>query len=223
MEGEMMKTIADLIGTHKGQKALVVCAGSTVKTYAENIIKFMEKEQPFVIGINNITHLFVPDYHLWVNTKRFRNFGKNSLTSSKLLLGKGIHIKTIREVIGNMDYYLINFTDMKPGIPLGYGKGKILGFFRTGGNLAIMIAHLMGASEVNIVGMDGHTIHPYDLVKSGAKPHHCYDENYVPFDKDLCIKKDEITTGVLKDLSNYGIKLRILTPTVYREFYGGFK
>jgi hypothetical protein len=183
----------------------------------------MTKEHPFTIGINNITHLFAPDYHLWVNTKRFRNFGKNSLKASKLLLGKGIHIKTIREVIGNRDYYLINFTDMKPGVPLGYGKGKILGFFRTGGNLAVMIAHLMGASEVNIVGMDGHTFHKYDEVKSGIKPHHCYDENYQPFDKELCVKKDQITTGVLRDLTNYGIKLRILTPTVYQEFYEGFK
>lgn len=218
-----MKTVKDLVGTRKGEKALVICAGSSTKTHAEDIIEFMTKEQPFTIGINNITHLFAPDYHLWVNTKRFRNFGKNSLKASTLLLGKGIHLKTIREVIGKRDYHLINFTDMKPGVPLGYGKGKILGFFRTGGNLAVMIAHLMGASEVNIVGMDGHTIHSYEDIKSGKQPHHCYDENYVPFDQELCVKKDRITANVLRDLSNYGIKLRILTPTVYKEFYEGFK
>jgi hypothetical protein len=214
-----MKTIEDLIGTREGEKALVICAGSMVKEHYQQIFDFVCDNKPFIIGINNITHLFSPDYHLWVNTKRFRNFGKNSLKSSKLLLGKGIHIKTIREVIGKRDYYLINFTDMKPGIPLGYKKGKIMGFFRTGGNLAVMIAHLMGASEVNIVGMDGHTLYPYEDVKSGKRPHHCYDENYKPFDKDLCIKKDKITTGVLQDLTNYGIKLKILTPTVYKEFY----
>jgi hypothetical protein len=218
-----MKTVKDLIGTRKGEKALVICAGATTKEYQKEIVDFMCKEEVFTIGINNITHLFSPDYHLWVNTKRFRNFGRFSLKRSELLLGKGIHIKTIREVIGNIDYHLINFTDMKPGVPLGYRKGKILGFFRTGGNLAVMIAHLMGASEVNIVGMDGHTVYSYEEMKSGAKPHHCYDENYVPFDEELRIKKDKITTGVLRDLTNYGIKLRILTPTVYKEFYEGFK
>lgn len=218
-----MKTIDNLIGTRKDEKALIICAGASTREYQDEIMQFMSDENPFVIGINNITHLFDPEYHLWVNTKRFRNFGKNTWPESTLLLGKGIHIKTIREVIGNRDYYLINFTDMKPGVPLGYKNGKILGFFRTGGNLAVMIAHLMGASEVNIVGMDGHTFHPYDEVKSGKKPHHCYDENYVPFDKELCVKKDKITNGVLRELTNYGIKLRILTPTVYKEFYGGFK
>jgi len=217
-----MKTIDDLIGAHEGEKALVICAGSSVKTHRKEILEFIKRETPFIIGINNITHLFVPDYHLWVNTKRFRNFGRFSRKKSQLLLGKGLHIKTIREVIGNIEYHLINFTDMKPGVSLGYRKGKILGFFRTGGNLAVMIAHLMGASEVNIVGMDGHTLNPYNEVKSGKKPHHCYEENYVPFDKDLCIKKDQITTGVLKDLRDYGIKLRILTPTVYKDFYEGF-
>ena len=218
-----MKTTENLIGTHKGQKALVICAGASTRKYQDEIMQFMSDENPFVIGINNITHLFAPEYHLWVNTKRFRNFGKKTWKESKLLLGKGIHIKTIREAIGNRDYTLINFTDMKPGVPLGYRKGKILGFFRTGGNLAVMIAHLMGASDVSIVGMDGHTFYPYDEVKAGEKPHHCYDEDYSPFDEELCIKKDEITIGVLRDLSNYGIKLRILTPTVYKEFYKGFK
>lgn len=218
-----MKTIDDLIGVQKGKKALVICAGASVKENKDEIQNFIEKELPFTIGINNITHLFVPDYHLWVNTKRFRNFGNNIKKQSTLLLGKGLHIKTIREVIGNRDYVLINFTDMKPGIPLGYKKGKILGFFRTGGNLAVMIAHLMGASEINIVGMDGHTIHPYNEIKSGKKAHHCYDENYIPFDKELCDKKDQITTGVLKEFREYGINFRILTPTIYEEFYEGFK
>jgi hypothetical protein len=80
----------------------------------------------------------------------------------------------------------------------------------------------MGASEINVVGMDGHTIHPYNQIKSGEKSHHCYDENYVPFDKELCVKKDEITTGVLRDFKNYGINFKIRTPTVYEEFYSAF-
>jgi len=218
-----MKTIKDLINIKKGKKALIVCAGSSVRDEKKNIKKFLTREDPFVIGINNITEYFTPQYHLWTNTKRFRTFGHNTTKMSHLLLGAGIHLKTVREVIGSRDYTIINFTDMKPGVPLGYKNGKIFGFFRTAGNLAIMIAHLMGASEVNIVGMDGHTIHKYEDVKSGRKAHHCYDEDYKPYEKDVCIKKDYIVTGVLDSLRKYGIDLKILTPTVYKNFYGGFK
>lgn len=217
-----MKTIDDLINKQRNRKALIVCAGSSVKTYKEEIEKFIAENDPFIIGINNTSHLFIPDYHLWTNTKRFRTFGNNIMKQSEVLLGKGIPIKLIKEILGNNEYYLINFTDMKPGIKLGYSKGKILGFFRTAGNLAVMIAHLMGASYVNIVGMDGHTFYPYSDIVSGKKPHHCYDEEYIPFDKELCILKDSITNGVLNDLTKYGIKLGILTPTVYKNFYEGF-
>lgn len=218
-----MKTIKDLINTQKGRKALIICAGSSVRDETKYIKGFMSREDPFVIGINNITDFFIPEYHLWTNTKRFRNFGYKINKMSHLLLGAGIHLKTVREVIGQRDYTVINFTDMKPGVALGYKKGKILGFFRTAGNLAIMIAHLMGASEVNIVGMDGHTYYDYEDVKAGRETHHCYDEDYKPFEKDVCIKKDYIVTGVLDSLRKYGIDLKILTPTVYENFYGGFK
>lgn len=218
-----MKTIENLINTHRGRKALIICAGSSVKEYENKINSFILEEKPVTIGINNMTGFFMPDYHLWTNTKRFRNFGKSIYPESELLLGAGIHLKTVREVIDSIEYTVINFTDMKEGVPIGYKKGKILGFYRTAGNLAIMIAHLMGASEVNIVGMDGHTFHNYEDVKSGKKSHHCYEEDYKPFTKEICIKKDQVVTGVLGTLENYGINLKILTPTVYKKFYRRFK
>lgn len=216
-----MKTIENLLNQRKGEEALIICAGSTIRDYKERIDNFIERINPFTIGINNINEYFTPQYHLWTNTKRFRNFGRNMTQVETILLGSGIHLKTIKEVIGNRNYYLINFTDMKEGIPLGYKNGKIYGFFRTAGNLAIMIAHLMGARAVNIVGMDGHTFHPYRDVVSGKAAHHCYDEKYEPYSKEICVKKDEITSGVLSDLKAYGINLRILTPTVYKPFYAG--
>jgi len=217
-----MKTIKDLINMHRGRRALIICVGSSVKEYRNKIDTFILEEKPFIIGINNMTGFFMPDYHLWTNTKRFRTFGKNIYPESELLLGAGIHLKTIREVLGPVDYTLINFTDMKEGVSIGYKKGKILGFYRTAGNLAIMVAHLMGATDVSIVGMDGHTFYDYEDIKSGEKKHHCYEEGYKPFTKEICIKKDQVVTGVLETLENYGINLKILTPTVYKKFYRGF-
>lgn len=214
-----MRTIKDLINTRSGESALIIAAGSSVRKYRYEINTFISETKPFAIGINNITGFFIPDYHLWTNTKRFRTFGKNFCPESELLLGAGIHLKTMREVLGSVNYTLIDFADMKEGVPIRYKNGKIYGFYRTAGNLAIMIAHLMGADEVNIVGMDGHTFHNYEDVKSGKKKHHCYDEDYKPYSKDICIKKDKVVNGVLSSLRDYGIKLKILTPTVYEDFY----
>ena len=214
-----MKTVKDLINIRSGENALIIAAGSTVKKYQDEIRDYIMKTSSFTIGVNNITDFFLPNYHLWTNTKRFRMFGKNIHKRSDVLLGAGIHLKTVREVIGNRDYTVINFTDMKEGVPIGYKNGKILGFYRTAGNLSIMIAHLMGAKQIDIVGMDGHTFHNYKDIKSGKKSHHCYTENYKPFSKEICIKKDKITNGVLLSLREYGIDFKIITPTVYKEFY----
>ena len=76
----------------------------------------------------------------------------------------------------------------------------------------------MGIKKIYIAGMDGHTIHNYDDVKSGKKKHHCYEEDYIPFEKDVCIKKDQIITNVLTNLRKAGVDLKIITPTVYKEF-----
>ncbi len=218
-----MKTIENLIDRHKGRRVLIIGAGSSIKEYENKINTFIHEENPITIGINNITGMFISDYHLWTNTERFRNFGKNILPESELLLGAGIHLKTVREVIGPVNYTLINFTDMKEGVSVGYKKGKIFGFFRTAGCLSIMIAHLMGAKDVSIVGMDGYSFYKKDELLSGKKSHHCYGVGFTDTAIwETCIKKDNLIKSALEGLKNYGIDLKILASTIYKDFYGGF-
>ena len=216
-----MNTIENLINKHKGRQALIITSGSSIKTYETGVKNFILEENPVVIGVNNITKFFIPDYHLWTNTQRFRTFGKDISDKSTLLLGAGIHLKIMREVIGNMDYYLINFTDMKEGVPVGYKNGKILGFFRTAGCLSIMIAHLIGCKKISIVGMDGYSYYKKDELLYGEKSHHCYGTGFTDTSSwETCIEKDKLINKALYGLQNYGIKFKILTPTVYKEFYG---
>jgi len=214
-----VRTTENLIGKHKGKEIIIICAGSTVKKYNHTIKEFIKKHNPIIIGINNVTDYFIPHYHLYTNTKRFRNFGKKINSKSQILLSYGMNRALVKETIGSREYTLINFTDMKEGIPIGYKKGKIYGFYRTAGNLSIMISYLMGSNNINIVGMDGHTLYNYEDIKSGKQDHHCYSEKYEPYLIDVCKKKDAITNGVLKSLTEYGIQFRILTPTVYTHFY----
>jgi len=215
-----MKTIKDLEGIHKKRIGLIICAGSSIKNYKQEINKFIEKEKPITIGINNITHQHISKYHLYTNTQRFRTFGKNISNNSELLLGSGISIKLIKEIIGNKDYTLINYTD-KPEIQLDYRKGKIFGFYRTAGCLAIMILKIMGVNEVNIVGMDGYSLYDEKDLLNKEKSHHCYGEGFTDTASwETCIKKDKLINDiVLKNLRNYGLNFKILTPTKYEEFH----
>jgi hypothetical protein len=216
-----MRTIKDLIDTKKGKRSLIICAGPSIIEFKDKIQALYDNENTFTIGINNMTHLFIPDYHLWTNTQRFRTYGKNIKDSSTVLLGSGINLKTIKSVIGDREYILINYTGMlKKRLPIDYKNGKIFGYYRTAGCLAIMISYLMGASEIDIVGMDGYTKNKYSELEDENKSQHCYGKGFTDTaDWETAKIKDEDIYYTLRSLKKYGINFRILTPTVYKEFY----
>jgi len=217
-----MKTIKDLIGKEKSKSVLILCTGSTVKEKKKDIDAFIEKEKPILIGVNNLSGFWIPDYHIWTNNGRFRTFGKNINSKSTLLLGSNISLKVINNTIGARDYVVLERVD-REGVPVDYRNGIIYGYHRTVGCVAITVSHLLGAKEINVVGMDGHTLNSYDDVKDGRKAHHFYNEKYTPYSPEIRIKKDEITSGVLQSLKDYGIDFNIITPTVFKKFYNGDK
>lgn len=214
-----MKTLNDLIDVKKGKNALIIGAGSSVKDYQFQINDHIKYTNSFTIGINNITKYFIPEYHLWTNTQRFRTYGKNINKLSNILLGSNIPLKIINGIIKDNDYTLINYTD-KEEIPIGYKDGKIYGFYRTAGCLAIMIANLMGASNIYVVGMDGYSRFKYDELTTAKQSQHCYGKGFTDTATwETCIKKDNLINDVLKNLKKYGIDFKIITPTKYGEFY----
>lgn len=215
-----MKTIQNLINKEKGKDALIIGAGTSIKDNQDLINKFIRKTKPFTMGINNMTNFWIPDYHLWTNTQRFRTYGNNINNESKLLLGSNISLKVIKDVIGDSSYTLVNYTDKVKGVPIKYKGGKIYGYYRTAGCLAIMILHLMGVKDINIVGMDGYTLHKHKDIKSGKKSQHWYGNGLTDTATwKTCVMKDELIEEVLHSLKDYGIKFQILTPTIYKDFY----
>jgi len=214
-----MNTIKNLIGIGKGRTMLIIGAGATLKQNEKDITKFIEKTNPLTIGINNMTGFYVPDFHVWTNTQRFRTYGHTIDSKSSVLLGTNISLKLIKQVIGVRDYTLINYTD-KEGIPMGYKNGKLYGHYRTAGCLSIMIAHIMGVDVINVVGFDGYTLYPQTDVASGNASQHCYGTGHTDTaDWATCIKKDVIIDNVLQNLKDYGINFSIITPTKYEKFF----
>jgi len=210
-----MKTLKDLEDKEKGRNALIIGAGSSIKTEKSLIDKFIKDTDPILMGINNMTDYWVPNYHLWTNTQRFRTFKTNISVKSNLLLGSKIPLK----IAANMNYTLINYSD-REGTHMSYKNGKISGFFRTAGCLAVMILHLMSVKEINICGMDGYSLHRHEELLKGEKSQHCYGEGLTDTATwETCIKKDKLIDKALRGLKEYGIEFKIITPTKYRSFY----
>lgn len=214
-----MKTIRNLVGKEKGKIGLIIGAGASIRDHQTEIDNFIEKTKPVTIGINNMSAFWTPDYHLWTNNQRFRTFGVGVKTGSKLLLGSGISLKIIKEIIGNKKYTSIFYSDRK-GLPIKFDDYMIYGYFRTAGCLAIMIMHLMGVKEINIVGMDGYALHKKSDILSNKKSQHCYGMGFTDTASwGACLTKDNDIHKILQNIQNYGIDFKILTPTVYRDFY----
>jgi len=210
--------VKDILDVEAGKTFLIIGAGATVKEYHKKLSKFIEADHPVTIGINNMTHLFVPDYHLWTNRQRWGVFGDCVKKKSKLLFGSSIKTDAIRKHHKG-SFVRIDYIDRR-NVKIRFDGEKIYGFFRTAGNLAIMLAHLMGAKEIYIVGMDGFTLHGRKELKKAKKSHHCYGKGYTDdADWEECVRKDELVDKSLHLISEYGIKFKIITPTKFKDFF----
>ena len=212
--------IADCIDCEKGKSFLVIGAGGTLREYDERIKGFIDRERPVTIGINKMTEFHVPDYHLWTNKQRYRDFGQCISSKSRMMFGGDMPEKLIRKHYKS-DYIVVDYVDRTNG-GIEYRNGIIYGQFRTAGSLAIMIAHLFGAKDIYVVGMDGYTLYGKEQVEGGTKHHHVYGKGFTDdSDWQKCLEKDNLVYSTLDLLEDYGIKFSILTPTKFEKYYDG--
>jgi len=205
--------VFDLSGKCKDRDVLILGAASTVKYYKKNILNLIKKNRLVVIGINNITHIIIPDYHLWTNNKRLETFGGCIDKQSTILLGCNILKDTIERM--KFNYYNVPYVDTAfQGIfkEPGFYQYVIKGSFRVAGNLAIAIASILGARNIYYAGVDG-----YSQPFNGDQ--HCYGNGLTDScDMKYEKAKDEIIYNCLKSIHSK-IPFKIITPTLFKEFY----
>jgi len=212
----MIKSFDNYINQYNSYDFVIIGAGSSIKKYENKIKNFIRDKK--TIGINNITHLFIPDFHVWTNNQRLNEYGGCISQNSILILGDGIRKEMIDK--HKIESFVLLEYDDSEGIPIDIRNGKIYGYFRTAGCLSIMIAHCLGAKNIYIVGMDGYTLYPKDDLKNMKKDHHCYGKGYTDDASwEKCLIKDEKVYSCLKSIHNYGVNFSILTPTIFNDFF----
>jgi hypothetical protein len=211
--------VKDLVDIHKGRDFLILGAGSTIKHYLPHIEKFIKRKNLVTFGVNNVVVKIKPEYHIWTNNERLSTFGGNISPESKLILG--CKLKQSVKDLYNYDYYNLNYDDKFNMIKsdeknnIGYSNNFVSGRFRTAGNMAIFLAHIMGANNIYIAGMDG-----YMLKYKGDQ--HCYGKgNTDSSDDKYEQEKDDLIYNILRDLKGVGCNQKIVTPTIYINFYDG--
>jgi ubiquinone/menaquinone biosynthesis C-methylase UbiE len=214
--------LSSYIGTAKGRNMMVVGAGGTLREYEKQIKSFIKNNDVMTIGINYMTGFCIPDYHFWTNKQRYRDLGQCISPHSKMMFGYSMPVKLIRKHHQG-DYITVDYTK-KGADKVDYRDGKIYGNFRTAGCLAIMIAHLLGAENIYVVGMDGFTLHGRDEIEEGNKNQHCYGKGYTDDATwEQCVEKDRIVYENLNEIDNFGVKFKIITPTKFEKFYKDMK
>ncbi len=216
----MSKKVAfkSLLNKHSGKGFLIYCPGKNITEWRDSVNAFVAHKGLLVIGSNKITDLIAPDYHMFTNNDKYEKYGNLVRDDSTLLIGSHMNEAHIRKHAPK-EYVHVQYTDRDKKEPISYNRKKdiIQGYYRTSGNLAIMICHLMGAKSIYIAGMCGFT-YQYDGDVHYYKPEIKRD---VKTKKEWTNKYDKPVAKALKRLKAYGVDFKIVTPTIYKEHYDG--
>ena len=213
-----MKTIFDLKDSQSGNSTLILGAGGTISDYGNKIKTFISDQNLKVIGINNSVEFHTPDYHLWTNNGRLKEFGKNINPSSVLMFGSNIKKELIAKFWGKK-YIEVPYLD-KEGRELSIKENIVQGHFRTAGCLAVVLAHIMGFDNIYVAGMDGYTYNDWSDIESNKGSQHFYGSGNTDNNSyEICKQKDELVGSALGSIRSFGIEFSIITPTKFNNYY----
>lgn len=214
-ESEVALQMPSYAGRHLGRNALVIVTGPTAQSHRQQVLDYIAREKPLVIGCNNLPEGYEVDYHVYVNRKRFLDHGSKLGAHCKLLLSPYFLESQIESVIGKRPYELLMYRNVYPGErgALTIRDGAVLAEGATVGPLACGAAHVMGARDILIAGMDGYS-------KSDVTHHYAEPDNK---QREELLEQERRTHGLLADIARLcasaGGRLRLITPTAYVEYY----
>ena len=200
---------------HQNRNVLIIANGSSILEEKEKIKKFIKDKNCIVIGTNFLNHLYVPDYHCFINRKRFLKYIDSVDKSSKLLIPSYFGKKLIKENTTNEVMYFDAILDEKINKIFIDDKQHIYKYLNVAIS-AIYCAYQMGAKEIYAAGLDG-------FGANADKLNYFYKEDDVYQNKNELMKAYEEfsinLTLVNEFLENNSIPFSIITKTSHDKYY----
>lgn len=199
------------VGRHGGRDFLVIANGPTLNEYGAQIAAFAKKNGLVLIGSNFLGKKFAPDYHVFNNFERFRQYVSTVDPKSKVMVGSYLagHLKNLPQ---QLEFETIEYV-AHPGFDIK--NGIIYSEPSTVAMLMLPLAMVMGARNIYVCGMDGY--------KSEKSATHFYDEKTVArLDDNATLQKKmecELAAMHSYQLQHKMPPFRIITPTSFAGYY----
>jgi len=204
------------IGRYKGREFLVLANGPNLMTCKPDIVEFIVKYDPVILGANYLGGLFTPHYHAFNNKKRFVSYVDKVSPQSKLMIGVNIPDGMIKEYVSREHEPLVFYDLLEADFDIR--DGVITTNCRTISVLLAGLAVVMGAERVFIAGMDGY------LDRRSVSHNLFYEEKFDAVEHDLNVERHRDNERFLTQIDEYikkngGEGLHIITPTTHTAFY----
>ena len=201
---------------HKGKKFLIIANGNSIINYKDEIDKLISNEKLITIGVNYIKDIFIPDYHVFVSRKRLLKYIDSINKESTLLIPSFFGKEIIDQNYSGQYYYFdIETVDSNESKVLKENTQNCI--YLNVSISAILLAYLMGASEIYAVGIDGY------IDEINKKMTFFYNEDDTPDNKEIASARYEMFVDELdrvnKFLQGKTIPFSILTPTSHKKYY----
>jgi 4-hydroxy 2-oxovalerate aldolase len=204
---------------HAGKNFLIIATGPTIKEYNDQILQFQKQHDCITIGVNNLQNCYTPDYHLFISKKRFQKYIGSVAQSSTVLLPSFMGKRLISE------YYSHEPVFFDIVCPCSLENPPLRDTIQYCLNLnvaisGILLAYMMGAKEIFIVGMDGY------IDELNKKMVYFYNEDNMIEDKSVARYRYDMLIQELDRVNNF-LRLNsrsffILTPTSHKKYYRPF-
>lgn len=207
----------ELINKHIGRKFLIIASGPSILKYKDEIQEIIEKENLITIGVNYLQNLFTPNYHLFVNKKRFSKYKSTISPDTSLILPSYFGKKVASNIqVSSLNYFDLGISSEKNyDCVVGMSKQEVIN--PNVSISAILLAYMMGASEIFAVGIDGY------LNDQEEKMNFFYNEDETPDDKEIASVRYEMFVQELERTNTYlqkcGVPFTIITPTSHKKYY----
>ncbi|MFH1846059.1 MAG: aldolase catalytic domain-containing protein [Candidatus Omnitrophota bacterium] len=207
---------------HKGKDFLILANGPSLKEHNAEILKFIQKYDPVIMGANYLGDLMKPHYHAFSNKKRFINYVDSVNRDSRLLLSTAFDDDFIRDHTNQQYERIVHLSRLSNVFNIK--NGVITSNCRTVSILLIAVAIVMGAERIFIAGLDGYKSKENFI----SNETHFYKESDETENFKILMERHDWNESMLNSINTFLLSkdkeaLHIITPTSHKYFYNSIQ